>query len=114
MDFGFTQQRLRSRAILFILSLRAVRQESAKACRMVRMWHALAVVSDIDRAGGHGLGLSLILIAVAVPSLYNWRQKTERKCPNWLLQCSTSLVVWRRFLGYNAHIELGNVAERLE
>ncbi len=112
MDFGFTTAAYVVAAILFILSLGGLSgQESAKRA----VWYgivgmALAVVATLIGPGAGFWLLSLILIAGGGAIGYQLATKVQMTQMPELVAAMHSLVgLAAVFVGYNAHIELGNV-----
>ncbi|MEH6673290.1 MULTISPECIES: NAD(P)(+) transhydrogenase (Re/Si-specific) subunit beta [unclassified Sulfitobacter] len=112
MDFGFTTAAYVVAAILFILSLGGLSgQESAKRA----VWYgivgmALAVVATLIGPGAGFWVLSLILIAGGGAIGYQLATKVQMTQMPELVAAMHSLVgLAAVFVGYNAHIELGNV-----
>mgnify|MGYP003646298755 FL=1 len=112
MDFGFTTAAYVVAAILFILSLGGLSgQESAKRA----VWYgivgmALAVVATLIGPGAGFWLLSLILIAGGGTIGYQLATKVQMTQMPELVAAMHSLVgLAAVFVGYNAHIELGNV-----
>ena len=112
MEYGFTTAAYVVAAVLFILSLGGLSgQESAKRA----VWYgiagmALAVVATLIGPGaGFGL-LSLILIAAGGAIGYQLATRVQMTQMPELVAAMHSLVgLAAVFVGYNAHIELGNV-----
>ena len=112
MDFGFTTAAYVVAAILFILSLGGLSgQESAKRA----VWYgivgmALAVAATLIGPGAGFWLLSLILIAGGGAIGYQLATKVQMTQMPELVAAMHSLVgLAAVFVGYNAHIELGNV-----
>ncbi|SDO85768.1 NAD(P) transhydrogenase subunit beta [Sulfitobacter litoralis] len=112
MDFGFTTAAYVVAAILFILSLGGLSgQESAKRA----VWYgivgmALAVVATLIGPGAGFWLLSLILIAGGGAIGYQLATKVQMTQMPELVAAMHSLVgLAAVFVGYNAHIELGNL-----
>jgi len=112
MDFGFTTAAYVVAAILFILSLGGLSgQESAKRA----VWYgivgmALAVAATLIGPGAGFWLLSLILIAGGGAIGYQLATKVHMTQMPELVAAMHSLVgLAAVFVGYNAHIELGNV-----
>jgi NAD(P) transhydrogenase subunit beta len=112
MDFGFTTATYVVAAILFILSLGGLSgQESAKRA----VWYgivgmALAVAATLIGPGAGFWLLSLILIAGGGAIGYQLATKVQMTQMPELVAAMHSLVgLAAVFVGYNAHIELGNV-----
>ena len=112
MDFGFTTAAYVVAAILFILSLGGLSgQESAKRA----VWYgivgmALAVAATLIGPGAGFWLLSLILIAGGGAIGYQLATKVQMMQMPELVAAMHSLVgLAAVFVGYNAHIELGNV-----
>ncbi len=116
MDFGFTTAAYVVAAILFILSLGGLSgQESAKRA----VWYgivgmALAVVATLIGPGAGFWLLSLILIAGGGAIGYQLATKVQMTQMPELVAAMHSLVgLAAVFVGYNAHFEIGRVAEYL-
>ena len=112
MDFGFTTAAYVVAAILFILSLGGLSgQERAKRA----VWYgivgmALAVAATLIGPGAGFWLLSLILIAGGGAIGYQLATKVQMTQMPELVAAMHSLVgLAAVFVGYNAHIELGNV-----
>ena len=112
MDFGFTTAAYVVAAILFILSLGGLSgQESAKRA----VWYGivgmgLAVAATLIGPGAGFWLLSLILIAGGGAIGYQLATKVQMTQMPELVAAMHSLVgLAAVFVGYNAHIELGNV-----
>ena len=112
MDFGFTTAAYVVAAILFILSLGGLSgQESAKRA----VWYgivgmALAVAATLIGPGAGLWLLSLILIAAGGTVGYQLATKVQMTQMPELVAAMHSLVgLAAVFVGYNAHIEMGNV-----
>ena len=112
MDYGFTTAAYVVAAILFILSLGGLSgQESAKRA----VWYgivgmALAVVATLIGPGAGLWLLSLILIAGGGTIGYIVAQRVKMTEMPQLVAAMHSLVgLAAVFVGYNAHLELGNV-----
>ncbi len=112
MDYGFTTAAYVVAAVLFILSLGGLSsQESAKRA----IWYgivgmALAVFATLV---GPGSGLWLLtIILIAAGAVIGWQlaNKVQMTQMPELVAAMHSLVgLAAVFIGYNAHIELGNV-----
>jgi NAD(P) transhydrogenase subunit beta len=112
MDFGFTTAADVVAAILFILSLGGLSgQESAKRA----VWYgiagmALAVAATLIGPGAGLWLLSLILIAAGGAIGYQLATKVQMTQMPELVAAMHSLVgLAAVFVGFNAHIEMGNV-----
>jgi NAD(P) transhydrogenase subunit beta len=112
MEFGFTTAAYVVAAVLFILSLGGLSgQESAKRA----VWYgivgmALAVVATLIGPGSGLWLLSLVLIAAGGAIGYYVAQRVQMTEMPELVAAMHSLVgLAAVFVGYNAHIELGNV-----
>ena len=112
MDFGFTTAAYVVAAILFILSLGGLSgQESAKRA----VWYgiagmALAVAATLIGPGAGLWLLSLILIAAGGAIGYQLATKVKMTQMPELVAAMHSLVgLAAVFVGFNAHIEMGNV-----
>jgi NAD(P) transhydrogenase subunit beta len=112
MDFGFTTAAYVVAAILFILSLGGLSgQESAKRA----VWYgiagmALAVAATLIGPGAGLWLLSLILIAAGGAIGYQLATKVQMTQMPELVAAMHSLVgLAAVFVGFNAHIEMGNV-----
>ena len=112
MDFGFTTAAYVVAAILFILSLGGLSgQESAKRA----VWYgivgmALAVAATLIGPGSGLWLLSLILIASGGTIGFIVAQRVQMTEMPQLVAAMHSLVgLAAVFVGYNAHLELGNV-----
>ncbi|HAC49931.1 NAD(P) transhydrogenase subunit beta [Sulfitobacter sp. HI0082] len=112
MEYGFTTAAYVVAAVLFILSLGGLSgQESAKRA----VWYgiagmALAVVATLIGPGAGFWLLSLILIAAGGAIGYQLATRVQMTQMPELVAAMHSLVgLAAVFVGYNAHIELGNV-----
>jgi len=112
MDYGFTTAAYVVAAVLFILSLGGLSgQESAKRA----VWYgiagmALAVIATLIGPGAGFWLLSLILIAAGGAIGYQLATRVQMTQMPELVAAMHSLVgLAAVFVGYNAHIELGNV-----
>ena len=112
MEFGFTTAAYVVAAVLFILSLGGLSgQESAKRA----VWYgiagmALAVIATLIGPGAGLWLLSLILIAAGGAIGYQLATRVQMTQMPELVAAMHSLVgLAAVFVGYNAHIELGNV-----
>ena len=112
MEYGFTTAAYVVAAVLFILSLGGLSgQESAKRA----VWYgiagmALAVVATLIGPGAGVWLLSLILIAAGGAIGYQLATRVQMTQMPELVAAMHSLVgLAAVFVGYNAHIELGNV-----
>ena len=112
MDYGFTTAAYVVAAILFILSLGGLSgQESAKRA----VWYgifgmALAVAATLIGPGSGLWLLSLILIASGGTIGFIVAQRVQMTEMPQLVAAMHSLVgLAAVFVGYNAHLELGNV-----
>jgi NAD(P) transhydrogenase subunit beta len=112
MEFGFTTAAYVVAAVLFILSLGGLSgQESAKRA----VWYgivgmALAVAATLIGPGSGLWLLSLVLIAAGGAIGYYVAQRVQMTEMPELVAAMHSLVgLAAVFVGYNAHIELGNV-----
>ena len=112
MEYGFTTAAYVVAAVLFILSLGGLSgQESAKRA----VWYgivgmALAVAATLIGPGAGFWLLSLILIAGGGAIGYQLATKVQMTQMPELVAAMHSLVgLAAVFVGYNAHIELGNV-----
>ncbi|WP_166416158.1 NAD(P)(+) transhydrogenase (Re/Si-specific) subunit beta [Cochlodiniinecator piscidefendens] len=112
MDFGFTTAAYVVAAVLFILSLGGLSgQESAKRA----VWYgivgmALAVFATLVGPGSGLWLLSLLLIAGGGLIGYQVAQRVQMTEMPQLVAAMHSLVgLAAVFVGYNAHLELGNV-----
>ncbi len=112
MEFGFTTAAYVVAAVLFILSLGGLSgQESAKRA----VWYgivgmALAVIATLIGPGSGLWLLSLILITAGGIVGYYVAQRVQMTEMPQLVAAMHSLVgLAAVFVGYNAHIELGNV-----
>ncbi len=112
MEFGFTTAAYVVAAILFILSLGGLSgQESAKRA----VWYgivgmALAVIATLIGPGAGLWLLSLLLIAGGGMIGFYVAQRVQMTEMPQLVAAMHSLVgLAAVFVGYNAHIELGNV-----
>jgi NAD(P) transhydrogenase subunit beta len=112
MDFGFTTAAYVVAAILFILSLGGLSgQESAKRA----VWYgivgmALAVAATLIGPGAGLWLLSLVLIAAGGAVGYQLATKVQMTQMPELVAAMHSLVgLAAVFVGFNAHIEMGNV-----
>ena len=114
MDFGFTTAAYVVAAVLFILSLGGLSgQESAKRA----VWYgivgmALAVVATLIGPGSGFWFLSLILIAAGGVIGYYVAMRVQMTEMPQLVAAMHSLVgLAAVFVGFNAHIEMGNVGK---
>jgi NAD(P) transhydrogenase subunit beta len=114
MDFGFTIAAYAVAAVLFILSLGGLSgQESAKRA----VWYgiagmAIAVVATLIGPGSGLWVMSLILIAAGAAVGYQLATKVQMTQMPELVAIMHSLVgLAAVFVGVNAHIEIGRVAE---
>ncbi|MBF9044021.1 Re/Si-specific NAD(P)(+) transhydrogenase subunit beta [Rhodobacterales bacterium HKCCE4037] len=114
MDFGFTIAAYAVAAVLFILSLGGLSgQESAKRA----VWYgivgmAIAVLATLIGPGSGMWLLSIILIAGGAAVGYQLATKVQMTQMPELVAIMHSLVgLAAVFVGFNAHIELGRVAE---
>jgi len=112
MEYGFTTAAYVVAAVLFILSLGGLSgQESAKRA----VWYgiagmALAVIATLIGPGAGLWLLSLILIAAGGAIGYQLATRVQMTQMPELVAAMHSLVgLAAVFVGYNAHIELGNV-----
>ncbi|UWR34597.1 NAD(P)(+) transhydrogenase (Re/Si-specific) subunit beta [Sulfitobacter sp. W027] len=112
MEYGFTTAAYVVAAVLFILSLGGLSgQESAKRA----VWYgiagmALAVIATLIGPGAGFWLLSLILIAAGGAIGYQLATRVQMTQMPELVAAMHSLVgLAAVFVGYNAHIELGNV-----
>ena len=112
MDFGFTTAAYVVAAVLFILSLGGLSgQESAKRA----VWYGiagmgLAIFATLIGPGAGLWLLSLLLIAAGGSIGYVVAQRVQMTEMPQLVAAMHSLVgLAAVFVGYNAHIELGNV-----
>ncbi|WP_411974895.1 NAD(P)(+) transhydrogenase (Re/Si-specific) subunit beta [Sulfitobacter faviae] len=112
MEYGFTTAAYVVAAVLFILSLGGLSgQESAKRA----VWYgiagmALAVIATLIGPGAGLWLLSLILIASGGAIGYQLATRVQMTQMPELVAAMHSLVgLAAVFVGYNAHIELGNV-----
>ncbi|MBO9430436.1 NAD(P)(+) transhydrogenase (Re/Si-specific) subunit beta [Sulfitobacter sp. R18_1] len=112
MEYGFTTAAYVVAAVLFILSLGGLSgQESAKRA----VWYgiagmALAVIATLIGPGAGLWLLSLILIAAGGAVGYQLATRVQMTQMPELVAAMHSLVgLAAVFVGYNAHIELGNV-----
>ncbi|UOA31420.1 NAD(P) transhydrogenase subunit beta [Sulfitobacter sp. DSM 110093] len=112
MEYGFTTAAYVVAAVLFILSLGGLSgQESAKRA----VWYgiagmALAIVATLIGPGAGFWLLSLILIAAGGAIGYQLATRVQMTQMPELVAAMHSLVgLAAVFVGYNAHIELGNV-----
>jgi len=112
MEFGFTTAAYVVAAILFILSLGGLSgQESAKRA----VWYgmagmALAVVATLIGPGAGLWLLSLILIGAGGAIGYQVAQRVQMTEMPQLVAAMHSLVgLAAVFVGFNAHLEMGNV-----
>ena len=114
MDFGFTIAAYAVAGVLFILSLGGLSgQESAKRA----VWYgiagmAIAVAATLIGPGSGLWLLSLILIAAGAAVGYQLATKVQMTQMPELVAIMHSLVgLAAVFVGFNAHIEIGRVAE---
>ena len=114
MDFGFTTAAYVVAAVLFILSLGGLSgQESAKRA----VWYgivgmALAVFATLIGPGAGLWLLSLILIAAgAVAGVYVAQRVQMTEMPQLVAAMHSLVGLAAVFVGLNAHIEIGRVAE---
>ena len=114
MDFGFTIAAYAVAAVLFILSLGGLSgQESTKRA----VWYgivgmAIAIVATLIGPGQGLWLLSLILIAGGGAIGYQLATRVQMTQMPELVAIMHSLVgLAAVFVGFNAHIELGRVAE---
>ncbi len=112
MDFGFTTAAYVVAAVLFILSLGGLSgQESAKRA----VWYgivgmALAVAATLIGPGSGFWLLSLILVAGGGAIGYQLATRVQMTQMPELVAAMHSLVgLAAVFVGYNAHLEMGNV-----
>ncbi len=114
MDFGFTIAAYAVATVLFVLSLGGLSgQESAKRA----IWYgiagmAIAVAATMVGPGSGLWGLTLILIALG--GLVGWQLATRVQMTQMpeLVAIMHSLVgLAAVFVGFNAHLEIGRVAE---
>jgi len=112
MEFGFTTAAYVVSAVLFILSLGGLSgQESAKRA----VWYgivgmALAVVATLIGPGSGLWLLSVVLVAAGGTIGYYVAQRVQMTEMPQLVAAMHSLVgLAAVFVGYNAHVELGNV-----
>ncbi|MCT4655175.1 MAG: NAD(P)(+) transhydrogenase (Re/Si-specific) subunit beta [Cohaesibacter sp.] len=112
MDFGFTTAAYVVAAVLFILSLGGLSgQESAKRA----VWYgivgmALAVLATIMGPGSGLWFLSIVLIAGGGVIGYMLASKVEMtQMPELVAGMHALVGLAAVFVGFNAHIELGNV-----
>ncbi len=112
MEFGFTTAAYVVAAVLFILSLGGLSgQESAKRA----VWYgiasmAMAVTATLIGPGAGLWMLSLLLIAAGGAIGYQLATRVQMTQMPELVAAMHSLVgLAAVFVGYNAHIELGNV-----
>ena len=112
MEFGFTTAAYVVAAVLFILSLGGLSgQESAKRA----VWYgivgmALAVAATLVGPGAGLWYVSLILIALGGVIGFQLAQRVQMTQMPELVAAMHSLVgLAAVFVGFNAHIELGNV-----
>ncbi len=113
MEFGFTTAAYVVSAVLFILSLGGLsNQESAKRA----VWYgivgmALAVFATLIGPGAGLWWLSILLIAGGGAIGYQLASKVEMtQMPELVAGMHALVGLAAVFVGYNAHIELGNVA----
>jgi len=116
MDFGFTIAAYAVAGVLFILSLGGLSgQESAKRA----VWYGIAgmAIAVVATMIGPGAGLwqvSLILIAIGAAVGYQLATRVQMTQMPELVAIMHSLVgLAAVFVGFNAHIELGRVAQTL-
>jgi H+-translocating NAD(P) transhydrogenase subunit beta len=114
MDFGFTVAAYAVAGVLFILSLGGLSgQESAKRA----VWYgivgmAIAVVATMIGPGAGLWQVSLILIAIGAAVGYQLATRVQMTQMPELVAIMHSLVgLAAVFVGFNAHIELGRVAQ---
>jgi H+-translocating NAD(P) transhydrogenase subunit beta len=114
MDFGFTIAAYAVAGVLFILSLGGLSgQESAKRA----VWYgivgmAIAVVATMIGPGAGLWQVSLILIAIGAAVGYQLATRVQMTQMPELVAIMHSLVgLAAVFVGFNAHIELGRVAQ---
>ncbi|GAA5065832.1 NAD(P)(+) transhydrogenase (Re/Si-specific) subunit beta [Roseibacterium beibuensis] len=114
MDFGFTIAAYAVAGVLFILSLGGLSgQESAKRA----VWYgivgmAIAVLATLIGPGSGLWVLSIILIAAGAAVGYQLATKVQMTQMPELVAIMHSLVgLAAVFVGFNAHIEIGRVAE---
>ena len=112
MDYGFTTAAYVVAAILFILSLGGLSgQESAKRA----VWYgivgmALAVLATLIGPGSGLWLLSLLLIAAGgTIGVYIAQRVQMTEMPQLVAAMHSLVGLAAVFVGYNAHIELGNV-----
>ena len=112
MDFGFTIAAYAVAAVLFILSLGGLSgQESAKRA----IWYGIVgmTIAVLATLMGPGQGLwllSLVLIGLGAAVGYQLATRVQMTQMPELVAAMHSLVgLAAVFVGYNAHIELGNV-----
>jgi NAD(P) transhydrogenase subunit beta len=114
MEFGFTTAAYVVAAVLFILSLGGLSdQESAKRA----VWYgivgmALAVFATLIGPGAGLWLLSLILIAAgALIGVYVAQRVQMTEMPQLVAAMHSLVGLAAVFVGFNAHIEIGRVAE---
>ncbi len=114
MEFGFTTAAYVVAAVLFILSLGGLsNQESAKRA----VWYgivgmALAVIATLLGPGAGLWLLSLILIAAgAAIGIYVAQRVQMTEMPQLVAAMHSLVGLAAVFVGFNAHIEIGRVAE---
>ncbi|MBC6443209.1 MAG: NAD(P)(+) transhydrogenase (Re/Si-specific) subunit beta [Rhodobacteraceae bacterium] len=116
MEFGFTTAAYVVAAILFILSLGGLgNQESAKRA----VWYgiagmALAVVATLMGPGSGLWILSVILILIGgLGGMYVARRVQMTEMPQLVAAMHSLVGLAAVFVGFNAHIEIGRVADAL-
>jgi NAD(P) transhydrogenase subunit beta len=114
MDFGFTMAAYAVATVLFVLSLGGLsNQEKAKRA----VWYGIAgmAVAIIATMVGPGSGLYLVSLGlIAIGAVVGWQLATRVQMTQMpeLVAIMHSLVgLAAVFVGFNAHVEIGRVAE---